>query len=253
MQVAGDRLVAAPELVQRGRLAARAVAQRERGEREGGGPALGPVHQGLHVGAPERQPAALEQPGRLGDAHRQLGHADLGQRAARAQPAQRQRRLGARGDREPATLGQVALEGVEHLERLAAVEPLGAVDHEHERAARLEREREAGEPDDALALARAGAGSGAPDAGRGDLVERVLEVEDERAGVVAAGVAGDPRERPRVLAAPLAQQRRLAVAGRGDEDGDRRGGVAKPGDEVRTRYPGRRAVQAALRPVLLRG
>jgi hypothetical protein len=58
--------------------------------------------------------------------------------------------------------------------------------------------------------------------GRRRFVDRAGDRPQQEPRIVVAAVERDPRERPRVARAPFAQQRRLAVPGRGDEDGERR-------------------------------
>ena len=76
-----------------------AVAQRDRGELQGGDPALGPGLQGLDVVRVQLQPGGVgEVGGRLLVGEPEVGRADLGELPARPQPGQRQRRVGAGAD-----------------------------------------------------------------------------------------------------------------------------------------------------------
>ena len=81
------------------------AAQRQRGQLQPGGPALGPPRQRRHrrigqgpAGPGRRLP---QQRGRLGGGEPQLGGAQLGQLPAGAQPGQRQRRVTAAGQYHP--------------------------------------------------------------------------------------------------------------------------------------------------------
>ena len=74
---------------------------RERGQLEPGDPAFGPRLQGRHVARREVQPHHLvEEGGRLLGGETQVGGADLGQLAARAEAGQGQGRIGPAGDHQ---------------------------------------------------------------------------------------------------------------------------------------------------------
>ena len=77
-----------------------AAAGRERGEVERGGPALAVRDQRLDIVDPELEPGPSQQRVGLHAIHRQLPDPDLDQQAVSAQPAGRQLRLGARGERD---------------------------------------------------------------------------------------------------------------------------------------------------------
>ena len=72
-------------------------AQRQRGQRQPGRPALGPGRQRRHRRIRQRRRRVLEQLPGLRGREPQLGHAYLGQLAAGPQPRQRQRRIAAAG------------------------------------------------------------------------------------------------------------------------------------------------------------
>ena len=78
-----------------------AALQRQRGQLQRGHPALGPALQRGHVGRGEPESHRVEVRRRLLLGEPKVGRAHLGQLAARAQPRQRQRRVGAGRDHEP--------------------------------------------------------------------------------------------------------------------------------------------------------
>ena len=119
VQVVADLAVVAGQRAdERGAVAA--AAEGERGELEPGGPALRPLLQPVHVGRFEAElERAVEQLVGLGVGELQLLHADLHELAGRPQTCERQRRVGAAGDRDPQRPRQVAHEvrdrGVQEL------------------------------------------------------------------------------------------------------------------------------------------
>ena len=91
--VAGERRDEGPPVL--------AAGERQGGEPEPGGPALGaPVQARDVVGVEPERERVVEQRRRLGVGEAQVGGADLGELAADAQAPDRQRRLGPGGDRE---------------------------------------------------------------------------------------------------------------------------------------------------------
>jgi hypothetical protein len=99
-QVVGDRAVDTGELGdERGRVRVR--AHRERREPQAGRPAFGALPQRLGDVAGHVEARHREQLLGLGERERKVGHADLGQRAGDAEPANAERRVDARRDDEP--------------------------------------------------------------------------------------------------------------------------------------------------------
>ena len=108
------------------------VAQRQRGEPERAGPALGVVPQAAGVLLGERHAGQLQHLRVSSKRQRQRRLADLGQLVLQPQPPEPQRRVGARGDHEPQRRRRVVQELVE-----VAVDRVGdlveVVEHEHDR------------------------------------------------------------------------------------------------------------------------
>ena len=133
VQVVADLAVVAGQRAdERGAVAA--APEGERGELEPGRPALRPLLQPVHVGRFEAElERAVEQLVGLGVGELQLLRPDLHELAGRPEARERQRRVGAAGDRDPQRPRQVAQEvrdrGVQEL----VVQQVVVVEHEHDR------------------------------------------------------------------------------------------------------------------------
>ncbi len=200
--------------------------QRQPGQVESRGPALGPFEQGVELGGGEPHPEGREHGGPLGLGHRQLATAELDQQAAGAQLRQRQGRVGAGGDGDLGAGTGVLRQGGDHRQRLRRLEMLELVDDEDGAAAaggkRFGQPRQHGDLDVGR---RPGERSGDAVRQRLDPVERVehpLEQEDR----VVVGVAeGQRGEGTGVAGGPLREENGLAVAA-GSAEQDQRSGRA---------------------------
>ncbi len=140
IEVVRHRPVGAGELGQEARRLGVPV-QRERRQAQSCGPALGarPQRVDVCVGEGEVEPPA--QLGGLAAVEREVGDAQLRERAAYAQPLDRQRRVGAAGEHEAQLLGGVAHEEVDRRGRLGARQLVHLVEHEHQRGVAARRGR----------------------------------------------------------------------------------------------------------------
>ena len=115
---------------------------RERRQLERGDPAFGAPLQRRHV--PRRQLQAhhlVEVRRGLVGREAQVGGADLDQLAARSQPGQRQRRIGAAGDHQVQPRRQVVEQERHPLVDVARVDDVVVVEHQHDVARRRRRGR----------------------------------------------------------------------------------------------------------------
>ena len=200
--------------------------QRERRELESGGPALRPRVEGGDVVGAELEPHhAVEERVRLVDGEAEVGDAQLEQLAAASQSRQSERRVRARGDRDARRLRQVLDE-----ERHRLVD-LGRVDH----VVVVERENGlAGQRVEVVDEARHCRFARQIGLGR---VQRHRKVTEEATHVVVGLVQRQPRDTGGGLRQPLAQQRRLAEAGRRRDEDQPRGRVeAQPLGQARAGY-----------------
>ena len=219
-----------------------AAAQREPGELQPRRPALGAVLQLRDLPRREVQPErAVEQRGRLGVAEAQLSHADLDELPARAQAPERQRRIGARGDRQVHRGRQVLEQEGERLVHPRVGDEVQVIEHEHERrAARRElvdeqRHDHVGE----ARVGRAQRGLGGPARGGVDGAHGGDNARPEADGVVLGVVERQPGERPLLggRGRPEHEQRGLArPRRRGDERQLVRAGRAERRDQIAARH-----------------
>ena len=234
MQVVADLAVVAGQRAdERGAVAA--APEGERGELEPGGPALRPLLQPVHVGRFEAElERAVEQLVGLGVGELQLLHADLHELAGRPETCERQRRVGAAGDRDPQRPRQVAHEvrdrGVQEL----VTEQVIVVEHEHDR--RLQQRQLVDQPrQHDFDHARTGVGQRGQhraSEARHHGPDRGDDVAPEADRVVVAGVERDPGERRlRMRGVPLREQHGLAPTGRRAYERQPAVRVGEPRDE----------------------
>ncbi len=187
------------------------VGEEEGREREGGRPSLRAGQEQIDLRAPDLPALGLHQRRGLCPGHRELARAELGHAPLGAHPRDRQRRRGARGDRQRRRARQIVDDAREGGDRSAVPEHLHVVEGEHERRVRV-----------------------APARHRDD---RAPDRREQPARVVVALVERDPGERALVVLAPLHEQGRLAVARRRDQHGDRRpAGLGQRLHQSRTRH-----------------
>ncbi len=94
------------------------------------------------MSAPERARSSCRQSSAVSLAiEREVPDAQLRERAAHAQPLDRQRRVGAAGEHDPQLLGGVAHEKVDRRGRLGARQLVDLVEHEHQRGVAVRRGR----------------------------------------------------------------------------------------------------------------
>ena len=186
----------------------------------------------------ERQLQPLAQLGGLLAVERELGDAQLGERAAGAQTLGRQRRIGAAGQHEAQLLGGVADEEVDRGGCRGAGELVNLIEHQHERRAQL------GEAVDQQREEALGAGSRRRD----EAIERAAGLERSRAaqcaqevleqpiGVIVLAVERQPAggAGQRARRDPRGEQHGLAGAGRRGEQHD---ASSTPSSRVSYRRP----------------
>ncbi len=232
--VVDDEAVVAGEAVDRLAGLGR-VAQRQPGQVEGRGPALGPPHQRLQLVGGDAQAERPQQLVAFPLGHHQVAGAELVDPAVGPQAADRQLGLGAGGEDQLGPRRQVGGERRHHLERRGVLDPLEVVEHEDERdLPPLQRPPEAGQHD--VLEVRLEVGERGADLGRDrlDRVERGDDRADQHRRVVV-GVAEDQgRVGTRIALGPLRDQHRLPVARRGVQQDHRRRGPFEPGQQART-------------------
>ena len=203
-QVVGDDPVLTPEAID-GRGAPAGAANRQGGQRQARGPALGRLHHPAQLGGVEQDARALQQLLAFDGRHGQVGGAHLAHARLEAQPADRQRRLARRGDGQDRSRRKLLGRDQHDLARPRR-ERFGVVEHDSDRS-RRSRVRA---PPDRLQQ---------PDRGR------------------VLGSERDPLARTRITVGPLPQERRLAVARRRHHEADARACLGgEPAGEVRTRH-----------------
>ena len=156
----------------------------------------------------------------------------------RAQAADGQRQLAPRRDDEQRARREVPDDRLEDVARVLGRQDVRVVEDEHERlaAARDRRPETCDRGVQAVLAARAQAGDHAAPEGL-DLVEGEGDRGDQARGIGVGGIEREPRERARVAGGPLRQRRRLAVAGRGDDERERHvAGLREALDEARARH-----------------
>jgi hypothetical protein len=201
--------------------AAATVTEIQRGQGQPERPSLRPLEQRVERVGVELVAGVGEEPGRFHSCHGEVARTELGHEPLRSHPRHGQRKLSARGDREPGKRREVVRDGGERVESGSPVQRMGIVDDEDEGRVRVVPH------------------------GRG---HRAGDRAAEPFAVVVALVDGDPRERALVPPRPVAQQGGLPVSRGRDEHGQRgrrrvreplhQGGAAHDAvDRVRARAP----------------
>ena len=201
-QVVGEQPVVAAEALD-GAAQVGPAAQREGGEVETGGPALGPLEQHLHVLGRELETRQAQHLRRLAPGHDEVARPQLDQPALGAQAADREGRLTAAGEDD---LRSRLDGGGDARRRPRAPRPSAGGARRRARAPPAPR---AARPRSVSAASVRSAGSPGRAASDGD----------QPLGIVVGRVDREPRHRPRVGLQPVHEQRRLAVARGGDERG----------------------------------
>ena len=215
-----------------------ALPQVQRRQVQPGRPPLGPAMQLRHLTGAQRQARIAQQRRRLGAGQRQVSRADLQEPAFRAQPRHPQRRLGPPGQHQPGAVRHMIGQHRHRGPALLGVQQVHVIQHQHNRHGhRRERRPQPGHHRARHRTARGGQHVEHPAADRLDGIERRCDVGEQDLRVVVPLVDRDPGEgRTRVLG-PLRQQRRLAVARRGDHrDDPARVPVRQPVKQRRTAY-----------------
>ena len=221
-EIVGDEALISAELTDGGERIGHATKP-ERREHERGGPALRACVQQLDLVVAEADVAALdEQLARLGDRECELVRAQLGERAAGAQPRQAERRVDAR-DHDQACVRREMLDGiVDRRQGITVRDGLQVVEHDHELTP------EASDPVQQL-VDRAGdvrrrtePPEGRPAEARANPVDRGRDVGPQPDWIVVTGVERHPRKGFAPARAPCAHGSRLPEAGRGRHERQRR-------------------------------
>ena len=227
--------------------------QRERGEVQASGPALGPPGQGGNPGRVELGARLFQQHAGLALVEPEVGHADLVQPPQRPPPGQGQGRFFPARDGNLRSWRDVLAQRGEHVEAGQVPDSVQVIECQHQRALQSRQRapdaRDTHRPD---GRARAGQGVQHRRGDRLDPVNRGGDALEEQDGVVVLAVEGDPRERTRIGLGPPRQQRRLAVPGRRDHRRERQPRYAQPRDHVHLSYsarPGPRRGQLHLQQV----
>ena len=187
------------------------------GEVQGDRPALGPPQELLQVDPAEVDRPVLQERAGLGRVHGQVPGADLHHPPLGAQAGQRERRLAPAGDRQLRSPREVLDQAGHGVQAGPVLQQVDVVEHEHGRLpGRGQRRPEPGK-DGVDRRARVVLQLQRAPVGRRDLVAGGDEVPQQDRGVVVTPVDGQPCERPLVALGPLRQQRRLPVAGWGDD------------------------------------
>ena len=190
----------------------------------------------VDVGVGQPDTGALEQGLRLVAVHGQLAGPDLGHLPLRPEQGHRQRRSASGHDHQLGPSGEVHRQLGHRVKACLVVEQLQVVQDEGDRVRhRREGGREPGHHGGRGRHARGGQGGEDPRVDRLDPVEGHGDVGQQHDRVVVATVDRDPGHAASLALGPLGHERRLAVAGWGD-DGDDRLGV--PDQPVQQRGPG---------------
>ena len=237
-----------------------ASLHRQRGELEGGDPALGATLERGDVAAPvSSQAHRLVEVGRgLLGGEAQVGGADLDQLAARPQPRQRQGRVGPAGDHQVQLRREVVEQEGHRVVDLARLDDVVVVEDQHDVPVDgAEVVEEGGEHrlhGQRLRCLEELEGAGAHRRSEGP--EPGDDVGPEVRRVVVAGVQRQPRRGarrpPAAVGQPLREQRGLAEARRGGDEHELGAGPAvqtlpqpRPRAPVPAAGAGRRASSAA--------
>jgi hypothetical protein len=130
-EVGGDGPLAARELAHEAvRLGA--SGEREGGQPQPGGPALGPVAEEREALRGQLDAAAREQLARLLGAEGQIGGAELGEHPGHPQPVQAQAGIVAGAQHQPGRRREVLDEDLEQIQGLRRSELVQVVDHQHQ-------------------------------------------------------------------------------------------------------------------------
>ena len=223
-EVVGDVPVVAVERAHAG-LRLGQPAQPQRGEVEPRRPALGSLHEQRDVLVVEGDGLALdEQLARLVESERELGGADLGERAARAQPPERERGIGARRRHDARVRRQVLDRVLERGEALVVAEHVQVVQHDGERLpVGRDAVHELVHGDGRRHARCAEPCERHPAEARPDPVDRRRDVRPEPRRVVVARIERDPRDGGVGVRAPRLREHRLAEADRRVDQRQRRG------------------------------
>ena len=192
-QVVGDHVVVATERRELGR-----VSDGEGAERDSGRPALRPRPQLGALRGVQVEPGEPQELGGLVEVQGQLGRAELHDAVLGPEPGDGQRRGGTRRDGDGDPGRAVRDERGERGLRRGCPQHVQVVDDE----------------DGAVGL---------------DALQRHRQRDLEARGIVVLGVEGHPDEGARVLGVPVAQERRLAVAGGRDDRDQLRARQRRPG------------------------
>ncbi len=199
------------------------AAQRERGQVEAAGPALGARVEPLGVALRDLDVRLREQRPGVRVVEGEVVAAELEQLAADPHARQRHGALAAPREHEQRAGRQLPCEGAQRVDALPGDELVVVVEH-HDDAAGRGRERRAEPRHGARPDARPRGAQGREHAGvdRRGAVDRGREVRQEHDRIVVVAVERQPRERARVDRGPLRQDDRLAVAGRRGDPHDPR-------------------------------
>ena len=206
-EVARDRPLAAGELRDEP-LRVGARGQRDGRQAQPGGPSLRAFVQRGDAGLRQGDPARAKQRARLVEREAQVRRAQLGQLACEAKAVQAQRRVLARRQHHAELRRQSRQQQLEPGTRIARVELVQVVDHEHDRLVELLELVE--EPLDHSCAREARRGADALDDVVADRIgERVDQVQPEPLRVTFVALDRNPRHGVGQLRGPRAQQHGL--------------------------------------------
>lgn len=216
-EVAGDSPLAAGELGDEA-LGVGRPCERDRGEPQAGGPALGPLVQQRHAGVRELDAGGAEELARLLHGEAQIVGPQLGQLAGQAEPVKAELWLLAGRERDVELRRRSLDQPLERRERVVRAELVQVVDHEQRRG--VQQREVAEQPLERRVAVHGRCRLDALDQVVGTR-ERIVHGEPEPLAVALVALDRDPRDavrRPGRLD-PRAQQHGLAAPGRrADED-----------------------------------
>ncbi len=196
-----------------------AAAQGDSGQAQRRRPALGSLGELLDLGRRELDGGRAQELAGFGRREAEVLRADFQELSPRTQPGQRERRIGARGDRQPGPRGEPLDEGRDKPVDGGLTDHVVVVEHQHRPAGRpiprglLDQGDDTGQGE--LRIERlAGVTSGHTLGRAPQLCRRSLEVAGEAGDVVVARIERQPRAADVRLGDPGGEQGALAEAGR---------------------------------------
>ena len=215
----------------------RRLAQGDRSQVKSGRPAFGSENERLERGPVDLHLCLAQQRFRLMLRHGELFDTDAEEPAVREHARERERRIAPARQHEVRTVRHVAGEDFDQLDRARVVDEMDVVEHEQERERPVgEDVAEPGEADAReVGLRHCQRGERLP-VQWFDRVERERDVREERRRVVVLLGDREPRERPLGRRCHLADEGRLPVPRRRDDQRDRRVALLELPRKLRSRH-----------------